>query len=406
MEIPPALPFLLDGATGTNLIRQWSSDLCVPEYIRRHPKELTALQKAYQQAGCQAVYAPTFGASRPALAPFGLEDQVETLNRELVELTKQAVPGLPVGASISPSGLTLHPYGDAAFSELRTAVSQQAKAAKAAGADFFAVETMTSLAEARAAVLSCRKLGLPILVTLAVDEEGKTPSGASAVSCLVTLQELGIAGFGLNCGSGIQAYPELIRELRPFAKVPLIAKPSAGLPGSDGSYAMSPKVFTEGFVPILQAGAQIAGGCCGTGPEHLASLRELVDQFDFGSVQGPRDHHDLLLANGVQTFLMDDDNVEFTEPLRCSVDMADELLALEEDSRDVILVEVHTPDDALQFAINAHFTRLPVCFYSEDELSLKTALLLYQGRALVDSQSPIDRPVLERIAQKYGAVVF
>lgn len=81
MEIPPALPFLLDGATGTNLIRQWSSDLCVPEYIRRHPKELTALQQAYQQAGCQAVYAPTFGASRPALAPFGLEDQVETLNR-------------------------------------------------------------------------------------------------------------------------------------------------------------------------------------------------------------------------------------------------------------------------------------------------------------------------------------
>lgn len=408
MDIPLPLPLLLDGGTGTNLLSYgFTFDQCLPQWALEHPAQVKALQQAYVQAGCDAVYAPTFGGSRAALSAFGLEDRARELNRDLVAMTKENAPEVLCGASISPTGLSLHPFGDAAISEMKSVFSEQAAAAKEGGADFFAIETMTSLSEARTAVLACRELDLPIFVTMAVDEEGKTPSGASALGCLIVLQELGISAFGLNCGDGPDTYPAIIEELHSFAKVPLIAKPSAGLPHDpDFTYDRTPRQFAEDFKPILQAGAQIAGGCCGTGPEHLAALRETLDRFDFSHVSREKDYHDLVLTNGLQTFSINAESVDFTEPLPCTVDMADQLLALEEDSKDVILLEIHSPDDALQFARNAHIAQLPVCFSADDELSLKTALYLYQGRALVDSQSQLDKDVLHQIAAKYGAIVF
>ncbi|MDF2566902.1 MAG: hypothetical protein K0R90_358 [Oscillospiraceae bacterium] len=409
MDLPSRLPQLLDGATGTNLfLAGMPYDVCIEKWILEHPETLKTIQKGFIDAGSDAIYAPTFSANRTRLARFGLENEVEGINKRLVALSKSVAKDRLVGGNLSPTGLVCQPFGETSLTELMDIFYEQACALKEAGVDFFAIETMTSLREARAAVLACKKLNLPIFVTFTVDEKGFTPSGATIVNCLVILQELGISAFGINCSNGPWEMADLIEELSAFAKVPLIAKPSAGLPNPvlQNVYNLSPQKMAELFVPILDAGATIIGGCCGTTAEHIKCLRELVDNFDFKSPHLKKDRHDLVLANSIQVFLIDNDNLEFTRPISCSVDMADELLEAENESTDVILIEVHTPEDARLFSLNAHIPRLPVAFYSEDELALKTALLLYNGRAIVDSTSLIERDMLEKIASKYGAVVY
>lgn len=409
MLYPFQLPLLLDGATGTNLIAAGlPQGACVEAWILEHPEPLISLQRAFAAAGSDAVYAPTFSANRAKLDHFGLAEKVTEMNTRLVSLSREAAPGKLIGGDLSPTGLFVEPFGDTTFSELKDIYYEQGLALKAAGVDFIIAETMMSLAEARAAVIATRKLGLPIFVTMTVDEKGRTLTGASALSCLVCLQELGVSAFGLNCSYGPEKMAELIAEIAPFAKVPLIAKPNAGQPHADrpDEYDLTPDQTADAMRLCLDAGAQIIGGCCGSTPAHIAEMRRLLDRYDFQSVSVLPDAHDLVLANEQQVFLLDEDRIETTEPIACTVDMADDLLDAEEDSFDVLLIEVHTPDDAYQFNQNARMARLPVMFYSDDELALKTALLLYNGRALVDSKSSLPDEVLEEIAFKYGAVVY
>lgn len=408
MEIPSRQPMLLDGATATNLFsRGFQLPDCLEAWILEHPGELTQLQKEFLEAGSDALYAPTFGANEPNLYRFGLEDQMTEWNRRLVALSKSVCESRPVGGNMTMTGLQLLPFGETSFMELVGIYERQAAALKNAGADFFAIETMTSLRHARAAVLACRSFGLPVLVTMAVDDEGRTAENNSALACLVTLQELGISAFGLNCSAFPADMAELFEELAPFAKIPLVAKPACSRTNKEtGTYVLPPKEFARQFLPLFQAGVTIAGGCCGTTPEHIRQLRMVMDSFDFDKVVVEPHSRELVLTNERDAFCFDLDMLEFTETIRPSADMADEFMEIEDDSADVISVQVDTPEDAREFALNAHMTALPVCFYSESEIALKAALLLYCGRAIVDSKSDIAPEDLKKIAKKYGAVVY
>lgn len=400
-------PVLLDGATGTNLyIAGMPQGVCVEEWILQNPDALIDLQTAFINAGSDVIFAPTFGSNRNRLKQYSLEGRTAEYNKKLVALSKKAAGGKArVAGDISPSGLFAEPFGDAHFSELLEIYREQADALSQAGVDLFIIETMMSLADIRAAVLACREFGKEIYATITINEKGKTLSGLTPLTALIILQELGISAFGLNCSEGPQRIAEEIKKIQPYAKIPLIAKPNAGHPNPiiPNFYDMSPTAMKESMKEALDAGASVIGGCCGTTPEHIKAMRELLDNYSMPKLEYNQSS-DILLADEKQFFSLDPSLTEFSEPIVCESDMADLLLDISD--ADIILVSVNSEDDGWNFSQNAHFANLPVCFVSSSAAALENALLLYNGRAMVDKHSVIEEAALIKLCKKYGAVLY
>ncbi len=402
---------LLDGATATNLYRKgMPHGVCVEEWVLAHPEAILEVQSAFAAAGSDIIYAPTFSVNRARMARYGHEKDIRDYCSRLVALTRQAAGKARVAGDMSPAGLILEPYGDSTFDELVDVYAEQAAALNDAGVDLFVIETMLSLSETRAAVLACRKFGKPIFVTMTLGQHGELFMGGSPAGALVTLQALGITAFGLNCAFGPSQIAEAIRNLKPFAKIPLIAKPNAGEPNPliPDHYDISPVMMKEAMKEILDAGASIVGGCCGTTPEHIAELRSLLDSYE-PSVSCPEkagQENDLYLANENELFSLDNERLELSEPISCQYDMADDLLDAEEENFDLLRIDVETPEEAEEFALNEHMAKLPVCFHSNQEKALERALFLYQGRCMADSHSDIPEDMLKAIAARYGAVIY
>lgn len=402
-DIPIPRYLLLDGGTALNLeLDTLPEDVCPEEWMLENPEEVIKLQHAYVAAGSDVLYAPTFSANAARLTPFGMEDEVDRLNKELVALTAKASDGeAKIAGCLSQTGLRLEPAGETTFDELCQIYGDQAAALDEAGVDLFVIESMHGVPEARAAVLACRKYKKPVWVTMTLDEEGLLLSGASPLACLVTMQKLGVDAFGFNCGEDIDGMITALRTISPYASVPLIAKPGA-------SEEFAPSDFAERCAALLNAGASIVGGCCGTAPLHVHAMYRMLSVYEphpmtpIGSAQ----ENDIWLTNERALFALDEERIEFTELIECGYDMTDDFFDAEHDSFDVMLLSVETPDDALDLARNAAFSALPVCIHSDDPEALSRALFLYNGRAMVDSHSEIEEERLRKIADRYGAFVY
>lgn len=402
MNVLERLPLLLDGATGTEYMKAgMPSGVCVEQWACEHPEIVAQVVRGYADAGSNIVYAPTFLANAGNLKLYGLSEQVTALNGKLVGIVKDALAGrdVRIAGDLSTTGLLCEPFGDTEFVHLIGIYAEQATALADAGVDLLVIETMSSLSECRAAVIAARQTGLPILLTMTVNADGRTLWGDDVLAAMVILQNLGISAFGLNCSEGPDDMIPLFERLAPYAKIPLIAKPNAGNP------ALSPAAFAERCAALLRCGVTIIGGCCGTDPAYLAALRQTLDGFDFSSVHiKPADYQILAAARTV--YYLDDD-LEYSAPIICEVDMADALLDCSHESCDAVLIRLDTPDDGYRFALNAHMIDMPVAFESESIEAIESALLHYNGRALVVSTScEIDRALLDEVAARYGAVVL
>lgn len=408
MAFPFPLPMLLDGATGTNLYAAgMPQGVCVEQWVLEHPNVLADIQREFIAAGADAVYTPTFSANAAKLAHYGLAGRVGELNRALVEISKGAAAGSGalLGGDMSPTGLFCEPFGETAFIELINFYSEQALALKSAGVDFIVIETMMSLTEVRAAILGAWHAALPVFVTVTVDERGRTLSGTDVLSALVTAQSLGAAAFGLNCSCGADGMAEHFRRIAPYAKIPLIAKPNAGLPDpATGAYSCAPDEMAQQLRHLLAAGVRIIGGCCGTTPAHLAAMNGLLRTFDFSSVHIEPDVHEIVVCNETEVFYLSED-FELSKPVKCGLDMADEIMEAESEGCDVILVHLTCNEDAYCFSQSAHMAKLPVSFLAETEEALEAGLIYYNGRAIIDSRSEVPRTQLETLAAGYGAVL-
>ena len=223
--------------------------------------------------------------------------------------------------------------------------------------------------------------------------------GDDALAALVTLQDMGIFAFGLNCSQGPEDMLAQFQRLAPYAKVPLAAKPNAGNP------PLTAVQFSDRCAKLMRQGVQIIGGCCGTDPTYVSALRHMVDGFDISKVQiKPAEYS--ILAAGKQVYYLDED-LEFSQPVRCEVDMSDALLEAAGESCDAVLVHLDTPDDGYRFSLNAHMVDMPVAFQSESLEALDSALLHYNGKALVSSVNcELEREQLEEVAARYGATVI
>ena len=275
-------PVILDGATGSNLRASGMPvGVCTEQWVLEHPEVLQNLQRAYVEAGSQIVYAPSFSANRLSLSMYGLEDQLEQMNRALVQLSRDAVGDRAyVAGDMATCGKPVDVEGGVRYEELIEVYREQAQLLVDAGVDLIGLETMMGVTECSAAIEAIRSVcDLPVMCTLTLDAVGAAYFDGDAEQAAQTLPALGADAIGVNCGQGPELYVSVIQRMLMHTDLPLIAKPNAGLPviQSDGSavYGMSPGKFAREMLQLRKAGANILGGCCGTTPEHIRMLKKM-----------------------------------------------------------------------------------------------------------------------------------
>ena len=273
---------LMDGATGSNLMKAgMPRGVCTEQWVLKHPDAILALQSAYKAAGSDMVYAPTFCANRIALSGYGLQDDVSRMNRELVALSKKAVgSGVLVAGDMTTTGKPADPEDSDGYQQLLDAYREQAEALISAGADLIGVETMMGVNECVAAIEAIRSLGdIAVICTLSVQSDGKCYFDGSVFEAAEILEALGTDAIGVNCSTGPDQLESVIRTLKNTCTLPIIAKPNAGMPkisdSGEAVYSMEAGEFAQHMERLVQAGASLIGGCCGTTPEFIEALRGL-----------------------------------------------------------------------------------------------------------------------------------
>lgn len=422
----------LDGATGTELVKRgMPPGICPEAWILDNPDALIDVQRSYAAAGSDILYAPTFGGNPFKLAEFGLADRTEELNFELARLSRKAVPEKLVFGDIAPTGQLIEPYGELSFDEAVKSYQRQIRALLASGGiDGFAIETMMDLQEARAALIAIRELSdLPALVTLTFEPGGRTLTGVHPVSALVTLQELGADSFGCNCSTGPEEMAALIRTLKPYAKIPLAAKPNAGMPHLDGDttrFELDPEAFASSASSLIDAGANLIGGCCGTTPEHIRCLSERIGgrrpqpilPEKRGVVASPGRFR-RIAADEPFTLIGERINPTGKKLLQAelragSLDLVKQF-AREQSAQGAALLDVNFGLAGIDEAAIMHravcelvlTTDTPLCIDSTNPAAVEAGLRIYPGRALFNSISLEAERIdtILPIAAKYGAML-
>ncbi len=277
---------ILDGATGTNLMRAgMPKGVCTEAWVLDHPDTILSLQKAYADAGSRIVIAPTFGANRHMLEEHGLADRLVSMNHDLVALSRKAVGGRTlVAGDIAPTGLVLESAGgEASIEDVFEIVKEQTEALADAGVDLLVIETEMSPDEITIALDAAMSVtDVPVICTMSVQADGQTYYGGSIFDVVETLEAMGASAVGVNCGNGPDQLVSLIQRIKGMVSIPVVAKPNAGLPtiGEDGQahYDMGPDAFATYMKALADAGATVLGGCCGTTPEYIARMVKVLGE--------------------------------------------------------------------------------------------------------------------------------
>ena len=269
-------PLLLDGATGSNLMKAgMPKGVCAETWILDHPQAILDLQRAYVAAGSQVLLAPTFTAGRMYLSQHGLEGELKALNRCLVALSREAAQGKAWVAG----DMTTMGRADVPYETMLEYYHEQAQALAEAGVDLILCETLMGHDEAMAALEGCRMAAaeLPVCCSFSVTADGMLYFGGSVYEAAPQVAEFGADAVGINCSVGPDQLESVVRALRESLTVPVIAKPNAGMPEIDDQgnahYSMHAADFGRHMAALHRAGASILGGCCGTEPPYIAALK-------------------------------------------------------------------------------------------------------------------------------------
>lgn len=269
----------LDGATGSNLMAQgMPRGICTEQWVLEHKDVIQKLQRAYIEAGSQVIYAPTFGGNRMNLKQHGLEDQIREINRTLVSYSREVAEDRAfVAGDITTSGQFVTMDGEYTYEDAFEMYREQILILKEAGVDLIAAETMINIEETLAAVDAANTVcDLPIMCTMTVEADGSIFSGGNAVEAALALESAGADAVGINCSVGPDQLVSVVRNIRETVRIPVIAKPNAGMPVIDDQgnavYSMSPEAFAEHMKVLTENGASVVGGCCGTTPEFIRAM--------------------------------------------------------------------------------------------------------------------------------------
>lgn len=289
-------PLLCDGAMGSLLYaRGITYEQCFDGLNLIQPELIESIHSEYISAGAQIIETNTFGANRAKLETYNLEERVREINIRAVKLAREAreISGQAVfiAGAVGPSGRPLQAPDEQRLSELRTIFREQIDALLVGGVDLLMLETFSSLAELRQAVLAAQDVGgLPIVAQMSFYEDGHTLSGQSAARVAAVLNDMGVDVMGANCSVGPAATLDVLQEMiaadEQFGDnkraVPQMfsAQPNAGLPTRIGNrffYMATPDYFADYTVRFARAGVQLIGGCCGTTPRHIGAMRKALD---------------------------------------------------------------------------------------------------------------------------------
>lgn len=263
-----------DGGTGTVLQEMGLPAGTPPEnWNITNPDKITALHKAYIEAGCNIIKTNTFGINK-----YKYENYEEYIEKALICAKNAKRENTYIAFDMGPSGRLLKPLGDMDFEDAVSLFGANAMLAEKFGADLILIETMNDSLETKAAVVGCKEnCNLPIFVTNVYDEGGKLMTGATPEAMTSMLEGLGVCALGMNCSLGPDKMLPLIERFTQNASVPIIVNPNAGLPVvKDGKtvFTTSSEDFSSLMVEMAQKGACILGGCCGTTPEYIAKMIE------------------------------------------------------------------------------------------------------------------------------------
>lgn len=275
---------------------------------------------------------------------------------------------------LGESGMMIEPYDEHSFTELKKHYSALIDSAPEVSC--YILEGMSLAADLRGALIECKKRKKPVYAIIDVDEELMTSAQLPADAALITLQGMGLSGFGI-CAPDENTIVYGMDRLAKLAKIPLLAKLNNGQISLETRSHLERKGFT-------------------------------VISDENGLMCSPPEENEtaLLLANEREAFFLEPDTTEISEAIECSEGMEEEIIGVSHEAYDVLKIQLDEPEDAITFSEHAHMTTLPVMFSTENEVTLMLALMLYQGRALVDSTCSIDEKTLEKAIEKYGAVIY
>ena len=439
-ELTSSRIVILDGSTGRNLQqRGMPTGVCPEDWILKNPQVLIGLQREFLEAGTDILFAPTFGANRIKLEEYGLDDQIVSMNQKLVGLSKKAIDEYQnktdnqrkvyIAADLTMTGEQLQPVGKLPFEDLVDIYKEQLGYILEEGVDLIVVETMMSLQECRAALLAAKECcDLPIMISLTFQENGKTLFGTDPKTAIIVLQSMGADAVGVNCSTGPDKMEQIIREMKEYANIPIIAKPNAGMPmllDGETVFPLEAEDFAIQMKQLVEAGANIVGGCCGTTPEHMALMVNAVRDL---KPLPPKTNHIRALTTEQKTleisldgrFMIVGERINPTGKKALQAElkageltlvsqMAAEQAELGADILDINvgmngINEKEVMLEVMQEAL--HSAQLPLCIDSSHVSVIEATLRLYPGRALINSIS-LEKEKFEKLiplAKKYGAM--
>lgn len=424
---------IFDGGTGTLLQEKGLAPGELPEvWNMTHREDLIEIHRNYFNAGADIVSANTFGANSLKF-PGEYGYTVQEIVTEAIKNAKEAAMAFPerecfVALDIGPTGKLLKPLGDLGFEDAYALFQETMAAGEQAGADLILIETMSDTYEIKAAILAAKETtNLPVFATLIFDEKGKLLTGGSVTAAVTLLEGLGIDALGINCGLGPKQMVGILEEIKQVASIPIIVNPNAGLPRSENGktvFDIGPQEFAETMKEIVEKGAWLVGGCCGTTPEHIEAMVSLVKDMAPWPIQQKNrtlvSSYAKAVEIGKEPILIGErinptGKAKFKQALRENnmEYILREGLEEQEKGAHVLDVNVGLPDinepEMMEQVICElqSIIDLPLQIDTSDPVAMERALRIYNGKPLINSVNG-KQEVMESIfplVKKYGGVV-
>ncbi|MDD3839295.1 MAG: homocysteine S-methyltransferase family protein [Clostridia bacterium] len=411
---------IYDGAMGTFLQQLGLKNNECPEIYNLNNKAVVQkVHTAYKNAGSDVVLTNTFGANRIKLKKYKLEDKVHEINTNAVKIAKEVMDGQGyVALSVGPTGEMYQPYGSLNFEEAYDIYAQQICAGAKAGAELIHIETMTDLIELKAAAYAAlNNTQLPIVATMTFENNRRTLMGSDASTVANVIDGMGVDAVGVNCSAGPAELMPIAREMAAITDKPIIIQPNAGLPELKNGvvhYPLSPEDMYYFAKQMVKSGAQILGGCCGTGPEHIKNIKDAV--INMKAIERKIDKR--FISSGYNTLEFDDRLIDkyTVNKVNVSKDLSDNINRVQEVSMsegDIVELDFQTIDASeMETAIESmnfiqSMIKKPLLFTNIMSKELLEGILKnYKGRAVIRSGSEYETKAFNAIINSFGAYVI
>ena len=423
-----------DGGMGTLLQERGLQPGELPEtWNLLHAEEIREIHRKYIEAGSDIVLTNTFGANALKFHDdaYSLEEIVNAAVGHVKAAAEQAGNGRRIytALDIGPTGKLLKPMGDLDFETAYEAYKEVMIYGEKAGADLIHIETMSDTYELKAAVLAAKEnTSLPVFATTIFDERGKLLTGADVPSVVALLEGLRVDAFGINCGMGPEQMIPILEQITKYSSLPVIVKPNAGLPKQKNGqtyYDVSPEEFAEVMKKIVEMGAVVIGGCCGTTPDHIKAMADACRMIPIKPVE--KKNFTMVSSYGQSVFLgmgskIIGERINPTGKKRFKQALKEhdldyilrEGITQQDNGAHILDVNVGLPDidePALMKEVVQELqsvTSLPLQIDTVDVEAMEGALRIYNGKAMVNSvsgkQESMDK--VFPLIQKYGGVVI